>query len=273
MYSQIAVCLVLVAGAYANGMMGGMNNMMNGMNGMNNMMNGMNGMNGMNNMMNGGMNQMNMLANLLQNGMGQQMGNQMGNQMGMGMGGRGMMSPMMGMMLQALMQQNMGGNNRGDDSSESESESESRDKVSDEDMKKLEDMMKMEFAMEVAQFVMVYQDYEVKMKAFKKAMEDLCLGVEASYKYGMDKNITIDAALEARVDALGERIDSIEDRDGQLNALVEIIGSDEEAFNLGFFKVASMACTTGDEYMKASEKMQRMDDKGDCDECKDKKKK
>merc|ERR1712137_420295 len=166
----------------------------------------------------GGNNQMSMLANLLGGG-NMNMGNNMGNNMGMGMnnGRNGMMNNMMGMMLQAMMQQHMGGMQGWGDSSES-SEGASR-----EDMMKLEAMMKREFAMEVAQFVMVYQEYEMKMKAFKEAMEGLCLGVEASYEYGVRNNIEANTTLEAEVDAIGERIDSLDTKDMKIDALVELI--------------------------------------------------
>jgi hypothetical protein len=264
MYKAGVVFLVVATGAFAHAHMSGMGNW--GMN-----MNAMNGMGWGNGMgqMGQQMGQMNILQQLLGMGMNNGMhgmngfngmnGMNMNGMNGMTGGRGGMMNTIMGMLLQAMMQ-NMGGHHGKDDDDD-------HDDMSREDMKRLEGYMKMEFAMEVAHIAVVYKEYKDAMEAFKEMVDNLCLGVEAAYEHGRRYNETENATLSDAADRAGESIDQLDTRQKKIDALVELIQNDEEVFGLGFFKIATLVCTTGETYMKAYEKMEALEKGGDCQAC------
>jgi len=281
----VAACLVLAASAQ----MGNMNqNMMN-------MMGQMGGQNWMNQMAGGQMNGQGNMASMLQNMMGmmgqrQGMGNMgnmgMGNMgnMGMGnMGNQGMGNMGMGNMGNMGNMRDMGGNRGGsmgmgnmgmgggrqqqqgvgglvtlmildklmNDGSDKKSEPNA------EEAKFMEEVMKRQFMMEMAEMMMVYLDFQDKQEKFAGGMTRLCTMVEAGYeaakRNGTDPFV---ATTEATMMELEASLMTMSQEE-QLEAAIKGM-QDEQAWQEIFWRYATYSCMMGEEYMKAAQKMEAL---------------
>ncbi|KAL4240610.1 hypothetical protein ACF0H5_001401 [Mactra antiquata] len=221
-------------------------------------------------MQQGGMQQMNlmnliqhMMSGGMQNGMGggmmgggqmgggQMGGGMMGGQMGGGqMNQPNLMNALMMMMFQNMMQNN--GRQQGD-----------RDQGmdwSEDEMEEVKKMMKKKMMVEMAEMMMAYMDYNEKKDQFSEAMEGLCFMVNATYvAYKQAGREIFNFTTDESVESLGAELEKLTDEQ-IMNRVVGIFNSNEEQYGEIFFRLAVWACMTGDSYMKAAVKMDKMSD-------------
>lgn len=269
--AAVLVGLLAYVSAHSNNMMGG-NGMMNGNFGQGmygnmgqmgqmgqNQMNNNNGMSqlmrllGMGNggQMNGHMGgQMNGYNGGQMNGhMGGQMNGQMNGRMGGNGGQQGMMGGMMLLLLQDLLQGNRG--NQGN-------------RMSEEEMEGVEEMMKKKMMMEMAEMMMVHMDYKEKQEEFAEAMEHLCFMVNATYMGYQRINESVwNQTTEASMMEMGAQLEGMT-KHQTMDYAIDMMMKNEQKYSEVFLRFATWACMTGDAYVKAAMKMEKMEKGEKC---------
>jgi len=116
--------------------------------------------------------------------------------------------------------------------------------------------MKRQFMMEMAEMMMVYLDFQDKQEKFAGGMTRLCTMVEAGYE-AAKRNGTepFVATTEATMMELETRLKGMNQGEQLEWAIMGM--QDEQAWNEIFWRYATYSCMAGEEYMKASQKMEK----------------
>merc|ERR1712150_24392 len=119
---------------------------------------------------------------------------------------------------------------------------------------------------EMAEMMYMYMQFKETEEEFKMSMEYMCFMVNATYEaYRRNGTEVFKKVTDESLEQMGKQSEQMTDRE-RMDWAVDMLNNDMQMYSEIFLKFATWACTSGDKYAHAYEKMEKMNQgHGECD--------